>query len=97
MNSLALVGGLQLPELIVIMVVVLIIFGPKALPKLARAVGQSVREFKDATNKMTDQIMKEEESDTVVRPRTAVDGVANRPTVAAPAAREAEPSKPSNT
>ena len=94
MNSLALVGGLQLPELVIILVVVLVIFGPKSLPKLARAVGQSVREFKDATNKMTDTLMKEDENEGVVRPRAAVD--AARP-VAAPVVRESEPTKPSNS
>jgi sec-independent protein translocase protein TatA len=36
----------SLPELIVILVVVLIFFGPKRLPGLSRAIGKSISEFK---------------------------------------------------
>ncbi len=35
-------------EIILILVIVLILFGPKKLPELARAVGQSVKEYKTA-------------------------------------------------
>jgi sec-independent protein translocase protein TatA len=34
-------------ELILILVIILILFGPKKLPELARAVGQSVKEYKE--------------------------------------------------
>jgi sec-independent protein translocase protein TatA len=34
-------------ELVLILVIILVLFGPKKLPELARAVGQSVREYKD--------------------------------------------------
>jgi len=34
-------------ELIILLVIVLIIFGPKKLPGLGRAIGQSIREFRD--------------------------------------------------
>jgi sec-independent protein translocase protein TatA len=37
-------------EWILIFVVALILFGPKKLPELGRAVGKSIREFKKATN-----------------------------------------------
>lgn len=47
-------GGLQLPELILILIVVLIIFGPKNLPKIGRALGSSLREFKEGARKMTE-------------------------------------------
>ena len=40
--------GLGLPEIIVILVVVLLLFGPKRLPDLARSVGESVSELKKA-------------------------------------------------
>lgn len=39
-----------LPEVIIILVIVLIIFGPKKLPKLARAIGESVHEYKKAAD-----------------------------------------------
>ncbi|HLG71329.1 MAG TPA: twin-arginine translocase TatA/TatE family subunit [Chloroflexota bacterium] len=39
----------HLPELIIILVLVLLIFGAKSLPGLARGMGQSVTEFRKAT------------------------------------------------
>ncbi len=38
--------GLGLSELIVIFVIAFVIFGPKKLPEIARAVGKGIREFK---------------------------------------------------
>lgn len=51
-----LLGGLQMPELIVILVIALIIFGPKNLPKIGQALGASLREFREASKKVTDEI-----------------------------------------
>jgi len=42
------VGRIGLPELLVIFVIVLLVFGPKKLPDLARGLGQAIRGFKDA-------------------------------------------------
>ena len=42
--------GIGVPELILILVVGLIVFGPGKLPEIARSVGKGVREFKKATN-----------------------------------------------
>mgnify|MGYP001378737495 CR=1 FL=1 len=41
--------GIGLPELIIILVVALIVFGPKKLPDLARSLGKGMAEFKKAT------------------------------------------------
>ncbi len=43
-------GNIGLAEIIVVLVIVLIIFGPKRLPELARSVGKASREFKSAIN-----------------------------------------------
>lgn len=39
-------GGLGAPELIIVLVVVLVLFGGAKLPKLARSMGQASKEFK---------------------------------------------------
>ena len=41
-------AGLGAPELIIILVIVLLIFGSTKLPKLARSMGEAQREFKKA-------------------------------------------------
>ncbi len=41
--------GLQGPELIVIVLVLLLLFGAKKLPELAKGLGQGIKEFKRAT------------------------------------------------
>ena len=40
-------GGLGVPELLIILVVVLLIFGPKNLPKLGSAIGKTVKGLRD--------------------------------------------------
>lgn len=42
-------------SLFVIAIVALVIFGPKKLPEFGRAAGQTLREFKNATNGMLDE------------------------------------------
>jgi sec-independent protein translocase protein TatA len=46
-------GALQPIHLIVVLVIVLLIFGPGKLPDLGRAIGDSMREFKRATSDLT--------------------------------------------
>ena len=41
--------GLRIPELLVILFIVLLIFGANRLPDLARGLGKSIKNFKDAT------------------------------------------------
>jgi len=42
------------PELLVILVIVLLVFGPKRLPMLGRQLGGGMREFKDSITKKSD-------------------------------------------
>lgn len=46
---------LGLPELIIIIVVALLLFGPKKLPELARAMGEAVREFRRASSQVSEE------------------------------------------
>ncbi|MBS1272081.1 MAG: Sec-independent protein translocase protein TatA [Candidatus Marinimicrobia bacterium] len=49
-------GSLGPTELIIILAIILLLFGSKKLPELARGLGRGIREFKDATNEITDEI-----------------------------------------
>jgi sec-independent protein translocase protein TatA len=53
-------GPVHIVEVLIILVVVLIIFGPKRLPEMARGLGQSVREFRKSVRDMKSDF--EEES-----------------------------------
>jgi sec-independent protein translocase protein TatA len=42
-------GRVGLPELIIILMIVILIFGANRLPELAKSIGKGIRNFKDAT------------------------------------------------
>lgn len=44
------------PHMIIVLIVILLIFGPKNLPKLAQSIGQSVRELKKGLNGISDDL-----------------------------------------
>lgn len=56
-----------LPELGVILVVVLILFGPKKLPDLSRAIGKSIGEFKRGKKEVDNELKKLDEEDEAVK------------------------------
>lgn len=47
------------PEIVLILVLVLILFGPKRLPEIADAMGKSIRKFKSATKDATEEVQRE--------------------------------------
>jgi len=53
--------NIGIPGLILILVLALIIFGPKKLPEIGRAFGQTLREFKKSARDLTSDVMEEEE------------------------------------
>ncbi len=54
--------GLGAPELIVILIILLVLFGGSKLPSLAKGLGQSVKEFKKAAKEIDDEPAKPAET-----------------------------------
>jgi sec-independent protein translocase protein TatA len=61
-------GNLGFPELLIIMVVILLLFGAKRIPEIAGSMGKGIREFKkninDATREVTSESQIPTESET---------------------------------
>jgi TatA/E family protein of Tat protein translocase len=78
-------GSIGMPELIIIFVIALIIFGPRKLPELGRSLGKSLAEFKRASNELKSTLEEEirlEETRSVLEEKKA----ATAQTVTAPPA-----------
>ena len=45
-------GPIGMPEMLVILVIALVVFGPRKLPELGRSLGRSLNEFKRASNEL---------------------------------------------
>jgi len=80
-------GPIGFPEMLVILVVALIIFGPRKLPELGRSLGKSINEFKRASNELRstldDEIRAEEQKVVTTPPLSSTDPAA-LPSPAAP-------------
>ncbi len=85
------IGPLGLPELLIILLVVLLIFGPRRLPDMAKGLGQSVREFRKGLKDMKEDFESEVNHDDKKGTVPAPSKTAPAATVAAPAATEATP------
>ncbi|PLS03514.1 twin-arginine translocase TatA/TatE family subunit [Neobacillus cucumis] len=52
-------SNIGVPGLILILTLALIIFGPKKLPEIGKAFGQTLKEFKKSTRELTDDVMED--------------------------------------
>ena len=79
-------GNIGMPELIVIFVVALLVFGPKRLPELGRSLGRGLAEFRRASSDLKNSIEREIEA--------AESAVSSSEKPSAPAEKPATPSNP---
>jgi sec-independent protein translocase protein TatA len=52
-------GNIGLPELVIILAIALLIFGPKKLPEVGRSIGKAIREFRRTSEEIKDKIEEE--------------------------------------
>ena len=55
--------GIGMPELIIILIIIMIIFGAGKLPEIGSGIGKGIRNFKKATTDKPDQISNKEEEE----------------------------------
>src|SRR6478735_6678764 len=56
-------GSIGMPELMVIFVIALVVFGPRRLPEIGRSLGRTIAEFKRASSELRDTFEREVELD----------------------------------
>ena len=65
--------SLGFPELLIIMVIALIIFGPRKLPELGRSLGKSIGEFRKASNELKSTLEEEIRMEEIKEQRTKLE------------------------
>lgn len=81
-------GPLGMPELIIIALIALFVFGPRKLPELMRSLGKSLAEFKRASNDLKNTL------DEEIRLEEARDSRRNQPAPPEPTAAIPDPHAP---
>lgn len=84
---------LGVPELIVILIIILVIFGPKRLPEIGRSLGKGIQEFKKSTNDFQEQLTKDKSAPQGAEKAAPQAAVAAEPQ-AAPEPQAAEAKSP---
>ncbi len=88
-------GPIGVPELILIFVVALIVFGPRKLPELGKSLGKSIAEFKRASNDLRSTLDEEIRLEERRTATAAAPGTASAPPATLAAPVEVSPTDPS--
>src|SRR6266478_7466398 len=89
MSLFALLPNLGGPDLIIILLIVLVLFGAKKLPELARGMGTAIKEFQKAKDEFSDELHSAGKTDAtkgqpdVRTPEATVPRIENAPTASA--------------
>lgn len=87
-------GSLGGPELILILVIALIVFGPRRLPEIGKSIGKMLGEFRRASNEFQRTIHDEVEADKLRAPTAGAPAPAGEPPAAAPGTPSTESAAP---
>ncbi|MEP7117805.1 MAG: TatA/E family twin arginine-targeting protein translocase [Acidobacteriota bacterium] len=74
-------GSIGMPELVIILVIALIIFGPRKLPELGKSLGKSINEFKKASAELQSTLEQEIKLEEQKDERAKTAAAAPAPTV----------------
>ena len=80
--------GISLPELIILLVVLLLVFGAKRLPEMGRSLGKGMREFKDSVSGIEEAVSTTTPTTTPTPTRVELPTATSEP-VAPPSGSEA--------
>ncbi len=82
-------GNLGFPEILIIMVIILLLFGAKRIPEIAGSMGKGIKEFKKNINEATREINSETQPPPASEPRLTAAELERRKTADDEAARSA--------
>ena len=83
-------GSIGTPELLVIFVIALVVFGPRRLPELGRSLGRTINEFKRASAELQNTLERDIELDAKREKEAATQGSGANASSAVPVARQSE-------
>jgi sec-independent protein translocase protein TatA len=58
-------GNIGLPELLIILAIALLVFGPKKLPEVGKSLGRAIREFRRTSDELKERIEEEIRADEI--------------------------------
>lgn len=90
-------GSVGLPELLLIFVIALLLFGPRKLPEIGKTLGKALNEFKRASNDLQRSLEEEIAVDELKQTKREIESAAALTAPASAPAAAAEPAPPQAT